>query len=120
MVPYWAEVTHEEVWTHHHPWYALEHAVTSWMNPRTVRIVGRTVGQIFEELIDQRGWQTVLGVAMVGLGVGMLIPGPLDVLAFGIGFAVGGGPAGGVVGVVAYNLLALVVLGVGLGLIYFD
>jgi len=119
MIPYWAKVRHQDVWTHYHPWYALEHVATIWMSRTTDRIVGTTVGQIIEELIDKRGWQTVLGVAMVGLGVGMLIPGPLDVLAFGIGFAYGG-PVGGVVGVVVYNLLALLVLGVGLGLIYYD
>jgi len=118
MIPYWAEIRHEEMWFHHHPWYALEH-LSGWMNPRTGYIRGKTVGEFTEELLDGRGWQTVLGLAMVGLGIGMLIPGPLDAFAFTLGFVIGG-PVMGVYFVIGYNVLAAVILLVGLGLIYFD
>ncbi len=55
----------------------------------------------------------VIGGGMIGLGTAMLIPGPIDFAAFGLGVAVFKHPLGGAVGVGIYNLMALGVIGAG-------
>ena len=55
--------------------------------------------------------QSVGGALMV-VGAGILVPGPFDLVAAGLGAAVGG-PPGAVAGVVAYNLVGLSMVVVG-------
>jgi len=117
MIPYWAKFRHEDVWTHHHPWYALEHAVTNWFDSVLPR--GETVGKMVEDLIDSRGWMTVVGALMITSGTLILIPGPVDVFMFTTGLYYGG-PWGAVGAVVAYNLLGVLLLVGGTAMIYFD
>ncbi len=62
----------------------------------------------------------VFGTALMGLGAAMLVPGPLDAAAAGIGVAVFKHPAGAIAGVVAYNLLALATIGIGYGITTID
>ncbi len=121
MLPYWAKVRHEDVWTHFHPWYALEHAPTSWMTEslRIVKSVGKTVGEFFEDAIDDIGWMSVVGSGMVAVGVLILIPGPGWGFASLIGYALGG-PVGATAAVVAYAVLGLLLIIVGSAMIYFD
>ena len=118
MIPYWAKVSHEDVWTHHHPWYALEHAVSGWSTPRR-RVRGKTVGEFTAELIDSLGWMTVVGGLMIVAGTLILIPGPVDAFVFTAGF-VAGAWVGGFAAVVAYNLLGVVLVLGGTAMIYFD
>jgi len=85
-VPYWAKVRHEDVWTHFHPWWmGVEHTAVSWINRSTRRIVGKTVGEMTQELLDTIGWMTVVGGLMIIAGIAILIPGPVDVLVFTLG-----------------------------------
>jgi len=64
------------------------------------------------ELIRYLFNRRTLGAFLLGFGTGVLIPGPFDVIAAGVGAAVGG-PAGAVVGIVAYNAfgISMVLLG---------
>jgi len=119
MIPYWAEVTHEDVWTHYHPWYALEHAAVSWMTRVVSRVRGKTVADVIADAIDDVGWMTVVGGGMMILGVAILIPGPGWGLAALAGFAIGGGP-GATVAVVAYAVVGLLLIIGGAAMIYFD
>jgi len=118
MIPYWAKVRHEDVWTHHHPWYAPEHVASSWMFPRT-RVVGKTVAEMTEELLESFGWMSVVGGLMIIAGTMILIPGPVDAFVFTAGFVVGAW-AGGFAAVVVYNLLGVVLILGGTAMIYFD
>ncbi len=55
-----------------------------------------------------------VGGALMIYGTALLIPGPFDAMAAGIGMAAAGGhPAGAVAGVVAYNLVGLSMVVVG-------
>ena len=63
-----------------------------------------------KELIPGR---KVVGAGLIGWGTAMLVPGPIDVAAYALGAAAFKHPVGGVVGVAAYNLLALGVVGAG-------
>ena len=124
MLPYWARVEHsEDHWLHPHTWID-ESSTVHWVvqaifGTRTTVSYRDTIGGILSEEIDRRGWMTVVGLAMVGLSIGMMIPGPIDAIAFTIGFGLGG-LWGGVAAVLAYNLLAVLVFLVGSALIYFD
>ncbi len=119
MIPYWAKVRHEDVWTHHHPWYAADHSAGRWMDPSISRIVGKTVGELAEDLLDSLGWMSVVGGLMIVAGTLILIPGPVDVFMFTTGLYFGG-PWGAVGAVVAYNLLGVLLLVGGTAMIYFD
>jgi len=119
MIPYWAKVGHEDVWTHSHPWYALEHAVDSWMVPRITRIIGKTVGEMTEEFLESLGWMSVVGGLMIAAGILILIPGPVDAFVFSAGF-VAGAWVGGFAAVVIYNLLGVLLVLGGMAMIYFD
>ncbi|AXH79197.1 MAG: hypothetical protein [Circular genetic element sp.] len=55
----------------------------------------------------------VVGGFMIGWGTAMLVPGPIDYAAGAAGVAVFKHPAGAIVGVAAYNLFALGVVGAG-------
>jgi len=118
MIPYWAEITHSDVWTHYHPWYAPEHAADSWMNRAQRTIFGKTVGEMTDEFLESLGWMSVVGGLMITAGILILIPGPVDALVFTIGFV--GGPWGAVGALVAYNLLGLLLIVGGSAMIYFD
>ena len=118
MLPSWAEVTHEDVWTHHHPWYALEHVAVSWMTRVVSRRRGKSVGEVIASAIDDVGWMTVVGGVMVIAGIAILIPGPAWGFAALVGYAVPFlTPTGAVVAYAVFG--AMLVLG-GLALIYFD
>jgi hypothetical protein len=72
----------------------------------------------------RKGSTTTVGIALVTIGILMLIPGPVDLTFFAIGAAIGGflgGPAGaamgGAIGLAFYNIVALVVVIVGVVLI---
>jgi len=118
-VPYWAKVRHEDVWTHFHPWWmGVEHTAVSWINRSTRRIVGKTVGEMTQELLDTIGWMTVVGGLMIIAGIAILIPGPVDVIVFTLGLL--GGPWGAVGALVAYNLLGVLLIVGGSAMIYFD
>lgn len=66
------------------------------------------------------GWMTLVGGGMIAVGTAMLIPGPVDVAAGAAGVAIFKHPAGAIVGIVAYNLLALAMIGGGYALIRLD
>lgn len=66
------------------------------------------------------GWMTFVGGGMVFIGGAMLVPGPVDVAAGAAGVAIFKHPVGAIVGIVAYNLLALAVMGGGYALIKLD
>ncbi len=119
MLPYWAKVRHEEVWTHYHPWFALEHVASSWMFPRTRRIIGKTVAEMTEELMEKLGWMSVVGGLMILAGGAILFPGPVDAFVFSAGFVFGAW-AGGFAAVVIYNLIGVLLVLGGMALIYFD
>ncbi len=63
--------------------------------------------------IENSSLRWVVGAALATAGTAMLIPGPVDALVAYAGFMVGG-PVGAVVAVVAYNVVAVVIIGVGL------
>jgi hypothetical protein len=67
---------------------------------------------------------TAMGIALVTVGILMLIPGPVDLAFAGAGAAIGGyiaGPAGAamgaVIGLAIYNVMAVIVVIVGITLI---
>lgn len=68
---------------------------------------------VFRDVKSHIPGRKVVGAGLIGWGSAMLVPGPIDVAAYGIGVAAFKHPAGGVVGVAAYNLLALGVIGTG-------
>jgi len=77
-------------------------------------------GKILEKSIehlqskkDYSGWDDYVGAGMMGVGVAMLIPGPVDALFATAGAAITKTPAGAVAGLAVYNALALVMLGTG-------
>ena len=62
-------------------------------------------------------FQFAVGAALAAVGTAMLIPGPVDLALLTIGTALGG-PVVGVIAVVAYNVLAIIMIGTGLVLMY--
>jgi len=62
---------------------------------------------------DYSGWDDYLGVAMMGMGIAMLIPGPVDAAFATAGVAIAKTPAGAAYGLIVYNALALAMLGSG-------
>ncbi len=119
MIPYWAEVRHEDVWTHYHPWYALEHSPVSWMSRIVSRVRGKTVAEVIADAIDDIGWMTVVGGGMMVLGTVMLIPGPV-MFAVGMVGAYFGGPPGAAIAMGAYMIVAVLLIVGGAAMIYFD
>ena len=63
-----------------------------------------------------RTLQTAVGYTLVAVGTAMFVPGPLDATAAAVGFYFGG-PVGAVIGIVIYNVIAVVFIAVGLVLI---
>jgi len=62
---------------------------------------------------DYSGWDDYLGVAMMGIGIAMLLPGPIDAAFATAGVAITKSPAGAAYGLIVYNALALAMLGSG-------
>lgn len=67
----------------------------------------------FSDFKRQLPGRQVVGGAMIGWGSAMLVPGPVDAIAYGLGVAAFKHPFGGVAGVAAYNIFALGVIGTG-------
>ena len=65
----------------------------------------------------KQSFQLAAGLFMTAWGTAMLIPGPGDYTAMAVGGWLGG-PVGAIIGLVLYNVFALVVLGIGIFLVY--
>ena len=57
-----------------------------------------------------------MGLTLVGVGVAMLVPGPVDAAFAAVGLYFGG-PTGAVIGVAIYNIMAVIVIAAGVILI---
>jgi len=75
--------------------------------------------RVQDNVRTSRTLQAAAGLTLVAVGTAMLVPGPLDATAFAVGFYFGG-PIGGVIGVVVYNVIAVVFIVAGLALILTD
>ncbi len=68
---------------------------------------------VFGDVKSHIPGRKVLGAGLITWGGAMLVPGPIDVAAYGLGVAAFKHPAGGVAGVALYNLFAFGVIGAG-------
>ena len=75
--------------------------------------------RVQDNVRTSRTLQTAAGLTLVAVGTAMLVPGPLDAAAMAVGFYFGG-PVGAVMGLVIYNVIAVVFIVAGLVLILTD
>lgn len=75
--------------------------------------MSRGVRSEYEEFKKYLPGRHAFGAGMIVFGTGMLIPGPFDAVAFGLGVAAFKHPLGGPAGVAIYNAAAFGVIGVG-------
>ena len=115
-------------WLLSHPWWDDEHY---WFEKEVFHKgtqlyvqspVSSTQTLVTKPLVEDGwlGWDDVIGGTLVVWGSAMLVPGPIDALAAAAGAIVFKGPHGGVIGWLAYNVFASLVLLSGLYLISLD